>query len=82
MDKEKKRTKLRKAVDWLISEGKIKQDKDLQEIFKLSKSTISEYINGKPGKNFITEFDKKSTDIYYHLKDKMVDEAADRLNAL
>jgi len=35
------RTPLRRAVDKLIADGKIKQDKDLQEIFTLSKSTIS-----------------------------------------
>ena len=54
------RTPLRKAVDRLIAEGKIKQDKDLQEIFGLSKSTISAYLNNpRPGKRFIIEFEKK-----------------------
>lgn len=55
---EQKRTPLRKAVDWLIYEGKIKQDKDLQAIFKLKKSTISAYLGGKPGKKFVNEFQK------------------------
>lgn len=53
------RTPLRKAVDWLISEGKIQQDKDLQQIFGLSKSTISAYLTGKPGKRFVNDFQKK-----------------------
>lgn len=53
-----KRTPLRKAVDWLIYEGKIEQDKDLQEIFELSASTISAYITGKPGKDFVRRFEK------------------------
>lgn len=54
------RTPLRRAVDKLIAEGKIKQDKDLQEIFGLSKSTISAYLNNpRPGKRFITQFENK-----------------------
>lgn len=52
------RTPMRKAVDWLIYEGKIKQDKDLQEIFNKSKSTISAYLTGRPGKNFVNQFEK------------------------
>lgn len=58
MTKQDNRTPMRKAVDWLISEGKINQDKDLQEIFKLSKSTISAYLTGKPGKRFVNDFQK------------------------
>jgi hypothetical protein len=50
---------MRKAVDWLISEGRIKQDKDLQDIFGYSKSTISAYLTGRPGKKFVNEFQKK-----------------------
>lgn len=54
------RTPLRRAVDRLIADNKIKQDKDLQEIFSLSKSTISAYLNNpKPGKRFVNEFEKK-----------------------
>lgn len=54
------RTPLRRAVDKLIYDGKIKQDKDLQEIFNLKKSTISAYLNNpKPGKRFAAEFEKK-----------------------
>lgn len=54
------RSPLRRAVDRLIAEGKLKQDKDLQEIFGLKKSTISAYLNNpKPGKRFIIDFEKK-----------------------
>lgn len=59
MNRKDQRTPLRKAVDQLIADGVIEQDKDLQAIFKLSKSTISAYLNGKPGKNFENEFQKK-----------------------
>lgn len=54
------RTPLRRAVDKLIADGRIKQDKDLQDIFNLSKSTISAYLNNpRPGKRFVNEFENK-----------------------
>ncbi len=54
------RTPLRRAVDKLRADGIIKQDKDLQEMFNLSKSTISAYLSSaKPGKDFVIEFEKK-----------------------
>ena len=59
MGEEKERTLLRKAVDWLISEGKLKNDAELAEVFSLSKGTISTYLNGKPGKEFILNFQTK-----------------------
>lgn len=53
------RTPLRRAVDKLRADGRIKQDKDLQEIFNRSKSTISAYLSSpKPGKDFVIEFEK------------------------
>lgn len=58
MEKEVKRTPMRKAVDRLIADGRIKQDKDLQKIFNLGRSTISAYLNGTPGKAFVREFEK------------------------
>lgn len=51
-------TPMRRAVDWLIKEGKIEQDSDLVELFDLSKSTISGYINYSPGKNFKARFER------------------------
>jgi len=52
------RTRLRKAVDRLIAEGKLKSDAELDTIFKRSKGTISTYINSKPGKAFQKNFEE------------------------
>lgn len=51
-------TPLRRAVKWLRDQRIIKRDNDLVEIFGLSKSTISSYLNGKPGVDFVIEFEK------------------------
>ncbi len=57
MKTEKKETPLRKAVNHLKYIGKIRKDEDLSGIFKLAKNTISTYLNGKPGKKFLKDFE-------------------------
>ena len=52
------KTPLREAVNWLKKERIIKRDNDLVDIFKLKKSTISTYLNGKAGLDFLEEFEK------------------------
>lgn len=60
MEEQKEKTPLRKAVDYLISIGKLSMDKDLIGKFGIgSKSTISEYLNGKPGKEFLRKFEEE-----------------------
>jgi hypothetical protein len=59
MTEQKSKTPLRRAVDYLISKGKLDADKDLTERFNLSASTISGYLNGVPGKNFVRDFEKE-----------------------
>jgi len=63
MPEGKIKTPLRKAIDFLVASGKIDSDADLAEIFKLSKGTISTYINTKPGKDFKERFEE-----YFEIK--------------
>lgn len=51
--KEGVKTPLRKAVDYLISIGKLEQDKDLAEKYGLTQGTVSAYLSGTPGKDFV-----------------------------
>lgn len=52
-------TPLRKAVNYLIGKGVIQTDSDLGKEFNLSPGTISTYLNGKPGKEFVRNFETK-----------------------
>lgn len=56
MDKEQ--TPLRKAVEWLKKQKRIRRDKDLQEMFSLQKSTISGYLSGKASPEFEDKFEE------------------------
>jgi hypothetical protein len=59
MKRDKEITPLRRAVDWLKKERRIKRDNDLMELFGLGKSTISVYLSGKASPDFEEEFERK-----------------------
>jgi predicted transcriptional regulator len=61
-----KKTPLRKAVDYLKSEKLIEQDGDLAKKYGLTPGTVSSYLSGKPGKDFVKNFER---DFEISLKD-------------